>query len=74
MWNLFSLILIVYHQQTPADNCGKIIDIDDELKQILLDGHNKRRNTIAGGDQKGFDPAVRMPTVVSIVWLSDWNT
>lgn len=46
--------------------CNKIIQIDDELKQIILHAHNKRRNIIAGGGQKGFLSAIRMPTLVTV--------
>lgn len=48
----------------PSRNCEKIIQIDDELKKIILHAHNKRRNIIAGGNQKGYASAIRMPTLV----------
>lgn len=51
--------------QKPASTCSKVIEISDELKEMLLDAHNKRRNTVAGGQLTGFESAERMPVVVS---------
>ncbi|XP_075156420.1 venom allergen-1-like [Haematobia irritans] len=41
----------------------EFVEMTPELRNYLLDLHNERRNIIAGGMEKGFDPAVRMATM-----------
>lgn len=49
------------------DECPKgarWIQIDKELREIVLDKHNSYRNSLAGGKVAGFPSAKRMPTIV----------
>lgn len=50
-----------------ASNCPKdaqIIKLDEFSKRIFVAEHNKLRNTIASGMQRGFPPACHMMAVV----------
>ncbi|XP_037818682.1 antigen 5 like allergen Cul n 1-like [Lucilia sericata] len=45
----------------PAD--AEMVTIDDNLKQVLVDAHNEKRNFIAGGGDARHSPACRMATM-----------
>jgi hypothetical protein len=49
-------------------NCSsnaQIIPLTEKNIEAILDGHNKLRNKIAGGEEKGFNSASKMMTLVS---------
>lgn len=52
--------------KTPAANCTGIPEITQELKDLILDEHNKLRNQVAAGKLPRFQPATRMSTMVSL--------
>ncbi|KAM7350295.1 venom allergen-1-like [Cochliomyia hominivorax] len=45
----------------PAD--AKMVTITDDLKKVVVDAHNEKRNYLAGGGDTRFKPACRMPTM-----------
>uniref|UniRef100_A0A1I8PPD0 SCP domain-containing protein n=1 Tax=Stomoxys calcitrans TaxID=35570 RepID=A0A1I8PPD0_STOCA len=48
------------------DSCNlnaEFVTMTPELRNFLMDLHNERRNILAGGNQKGYLPAVRMATM-----------
>ncbi|XP_005186051.2 antigen 5 like allergen Cul n 1-like [Musca domestica] len=45
----------------PSD--AKLVEIDDQLKEVLVNAHNAKRNLIAGGDEEKHEPACRMATI-----------
>lgn len=48
---------------------AKVVDLSyDDVDQIL-DLHNKYRNKIASGQEAGFQPASKMPTIVNLYFL-----
>lgn len=44
---------------------AKVLEIPDDIKQKIIDDHNKYRNKIAGGSEPGFNSAAKMGTMVT---------
>ncbi|KAI9589994.1 antigen 5 like allergen Cul n 1-like [Glossina fuscipes] len=58
----------------PANH--SIINIDDKMKEIILDLHNEKRNYIAGGSDRIHTPACRMATMQwdnELAYLAELN-
>ena len=50
-----------------GSNCPENVEqvnMTEEIKALILDLHNTRRSELASGKMKGFESAVRMPSVV----------
>lgn len=47
-----------------ANRTGRTVEATHQIKSILLHAHNKRRNEIAGGRLRHYEPAIRMTTIV----------
>ncbi|KAM7350298.1 antigen 5 like allergen Cul n 1-like [Cochliomyia hominivorax] len=50
-----------FSSECPKD--AEIRDMTDSLKKLILDEHNEKRNTIAGGEYDKLKPACRMGTM-----------
>ncbi|XP_061388585.1 antigen 5 like allergen Cul n 1-like [Musca vetustissima] len=54
------------HDGKLSDACpsdAQLVEIDDNLKKVLVNAHNAKRNLIAGGEHDEHDPACRMATI-----------
>lgn len=52
----------VAKDECPSD--ARWIQVEKDLRKMVLDKHNSYRNKLAGGQMSGFPSAKRMPTIV----------
>ncbi|XP_037818685.1 antigen 5 like allergen Cul n 1-like [Lucilia sericata] len=63
-----------FSSSCPKD--AEMMEIDESLQKLIVDKHNEKRNTIAGGEYDSLKPACRMATIEwddELAYLAEFN-